>query len=786
MKTSKQFPEMKMRYTFFLVAFILLQAGLVFAQKNVTINGYIQDKQTTERLPGASVYIEGINKGTASNRFGFYSVTLPAGVCSVRYSFVGYEPVTMLLKIEQDTSINITLSTDLKIEEVTVKERTRNPNLIESTETGTNIVTVDHIKKTPVIAGESDVFKTLQFLPGIKQSQEGTSGINVRGGSPDQNLILLDGVPIYNVSHLFGFLSVFNSDALSQVKLYKGDMPARYGGKLSSVLDVTLKEGNNQTPLGTFSISPVSGKFTLEGPIKSDTASYIISGRRSFLDIPIRIGLMLSQPLQAGYYFHDYTAKTNWKVNSGNRIYFSSYLGRDRYFIKYKEEGSSSDYSYDWGNVTSVLRWNCEVNSKLFFNTTGYYSRFYNNQQIKYKIQRTSVLNMDSKLNDFSLGTDFDYYPSLEHNIKFGYRFSAQSFSPKITEQKGMENDTVMGKDLQQRAASYSLCAEDDIFLSPRIRILAGLRYDGYMTGGKNYHYFQPRISGRFLVSTTFSVKASYSRVSQFLHLLSNTSIGLPTDLWVPSTEKTKPQEAWQSALGLYFLPDPAWEFSVEGYYKKMNRVIQMNEGTSFFDSRQKSWEENIIVGQGLAYGSEFLAKRVAGNLTGWLGYTISWSNRQFEELNNGKPFPYRYDKRHDVALLGEYKIFDNGIDSKTFSFGFTYNTGYAVSIPDIKHHGLNILTEKGDHGYLGMFDYFKTRLTYAHPNNYRMPAFHHLDVGYHLSRKLSHFRHRTWSFTVYNIYNRLNPWYFYPKDDKLRQVSLFPVIPSVSYTYRW
>lgn len=765
---------------------LLFFTGNSFAQEKITVSGYIQDKNSTEKLIGASVIIEGINKGTASNRFGFYSISIIPGKYNLRYSFVGYEPRIEVLDILKDTVINISLISDLTIDEITVTAQSKNPGILTSTETGANIVSIESIKRTPVIGGENDVLKTLQFLPGVKQSQEGTSGINVRGGSPDQNQILLDGVPVYNASHLFGFLSVFNSDAINQVKLYKGGIPARYGGRLSSVLDITMKEGNNQTPQGVVSVSPVSGRVTLEGPIKPDTSSFIISGRRTFLDIPVRIGLLLTQPVQAGYYFYDYTAKANWKINSKNRIYFSSYLGKDRYFINYKEEGTKSDYSYNWGNVTSVLRWNTEFSQKLFANFTGYYSHFYNKQKIKLKDEETVNYNISSGLNDFSLAGDFDYYPSPEHSVKFGFKTSFQSFSPQIIVLRGFESDTTYGKGVNQQATVYSLYAEDDFNLGSRLRLNAGVRADMYRTGEQNSFYFQPRFSARYLLSDVVSVKGSLSWTSQYLHLLSNTSIGLPTDLWVPSTTKIKPQEAWQTSLGLYFEPKPGLEFSVEGYYKKMENVIRFEQGASFLDSRQKSWEDNVITGEGLAYGSEFLVKKSTGKLTGWAGYTLSWSNRKFDELNNGKPFPYRYDKRHDLSVLGEYKFYDDGIDSKSFSFGFTFNTGYAVSIPDVKHHGLNILTERGDHGYLGLFDYLETRVTYENPNNYRMPSFHHLDLGYHLTRQLSRFRSRTWSFTLYNVYNRLNPWYFYKKDENLRQVSLFPIIPSVSFTYKW
>lgn len=774
-----------MKKYFFAIAIML--PVLIHAQKKVTISGTIYDKQTTEKLPGASVFIVGQNKGTSANSYGFFSITLPSGKTTLGFSFVGYNMQSLILNLRKDTIFDVALQSSLVIEEVTVEARKINPGRIESTETGTDMVSMETVKRTPVIGGESDIIKTLQFLPGIKQSQEGTSGISVRGGSPDQNLILLDGVPVYNVSHLFGFLSVFNSDAISQVKMYKGGIPARYGGRLSSVLDVTMKEGNITEPWGVVSVSPVSGSITLEGPIKPDTSSFIVSGRRTFLDLPVRLFLTLSQPIQAGYYFYDFTAKANWKINPKNRVYLSSYFGKDRYFINNKEGQSKTDFSYNWGNVTTVLRLNSILDPKLFANFTGYWSNFYNRQNIILKDQENKFkYNIGSGLNDLALSADFDYFPSVSHSIKFGAKGSAQSFSPQYIVYNSSEKDTTFGKGTGSKAFILSMYSEDDMSISRKLAANIGFRIDNYLTGSKNYFYFQPRISVRYLLDSHLSVKVSYSKMAQFLHLLSNSSVGLPTDLWVSSTEKVKPQNSWMTSLGLFYELLPGIEFSLDGYFKKMQNIIRFEEGTSFVSSRQRSWEDNVISGKGKAYGGEFLVKKETGKLTGWIGYTLSWAENQFDELNNGNPFPYRYDKRHDFSVLGQYKIYDDGIDSKSFSLAFTYNTGYAVSIPDIKYQGMNILTENGYDGWLGMFDAFKTRVSYITPNNYRMPDFHHLDIGYHLTRKLSTYRERTWSFSVYNVYNRLNPWYYYKKDEKLRQVSLFPIIPSVSFTYKW
>jgi outer membrane receptor for ferrienterochelin and colicin len=500
----------------------------------------------------------------------------------------------------------------------------------------------------------------------------------------------------------------------------------------------------------------------------------------------VRLGLLITQPVQAGYNFYDLTAKANWIIDTKNRIYLSAYIGQDRYFIKYKDDDAKSDYGYKWGNATTVLRWNNIISNKLFANYTGYFSSFSNKQNNKIKDENSFTYKISSGLKDFAVAADFDFYPNVNHSVKFGVKASAQSFSPQYIVYEENDVDTTFGKGIQYNAFIASAYAEDDLVITQRLGANIGARIDNYSSGGKNYFYFQPRLTARYLLTKSLSVKASYSKMAQFLHLITNSSVGLPTDLWVSSTEKVKPQNSWMTSLGFFYEPIPGYEFSVDGYLKRMDNIIRLEEGASFLASRQQTWEDNVISGKGEAYGVEFLLKKDVGKLTGWVGYALSKSVNQFDEINNGKPFPYRYDKKHDISVLGEYKLFDDGIDTRSFTWAFTYNTGYAVSIPDIKHQGMNIITEEGRDAWLGMFESFKQRITYQTPNNYRMPAFHHLDIGYQTSRKLSKYRSRTWAFSIYNVYNRLNPWYYYPKDDKMMQVSIFPIIPSVSFTYKW
>ncbi|WP_346855769.1 TonB-dependent receptor [uncultured Draconibacterium sp.] len=760
---------------------LILFSFVTAAQERFTISGYVEDNMSGERLIGANVLVDKA-RGVASNQYGFYSLTLPAGRYGLSCRYIGYKPACKEINLSSDTVINISLSLGLELNEVQVTaSKPGGNNAVSSLSHFTP--GMEAINRMPAILGEQDLLKSIQFLPGIKGGAENTTGYSVRGGSADQNLILLDGVPVYNVNHLFGFLSVFNSDAIKNVSLYKGGIPARYGGRLSSVLDINMKEGNMQRQHGVLSVSPISARMTYEAPIVKDKAAYIVSFRRTMLDVP----MVLYQKLiglenTGGFKFYDLNAKANWLINPKNRIYLSVYSGRDKQFSKDNQDGISNEYYYKWGNLTSVLRLNHQLSQKLFFNTSVYYSHYDLTNLVESESEeRYTKYNANSSLNDLSLTTDIDWYLSPNYTLRLGSKATLMHFAPNIVQTVDDEFETNRNQEDKNTAKNLEFYGENELIID-RFKANIGLRAVLYDTGKKNYISFEPRLAFKYNADNGLSGNVAFTQMSQFIHLLSNSSLGLPTDLWVGSTDVVAPQKGWQLSAGIEkHLID--YSFGVEAYYKEMKDVIRFEEGAVFLSSQNKNWIENINVGQGKAYGAEFMVKKEKGLLTGMLSYTLAWSERQFNEVNEGDWFPYKYDRRHDVSLVGEYQLFKSEWQEKTFSFGFTLQSGNNLSIPDVEYQGLPM---PGMEDYLGgVPDWTGTRQTYDYPNNFRMPLFHHLDIGYNTKRVKSYGKTHTWSFSIYNVYNRMNPWYFY-KDThgKVKQVSIFPIVPSIGYKY--
>ncbi len=770
-----------------------------FSQR-YTISGRVEDGQSGELMISANIYDAKTLNGVITNVYGFYSLTLPAGNISLTCSFVGYKTRVIDINLIRDTVINILLEPSLEIGEVVISaERSR--SAVESTQMSVTELSAKTIKSLPVLLGEVDVLKALQLLPGVQSGNEGTSGIYVRGGGPDQNLILLDGVPVYNANHLFGFFSVFNPDAIQNVKLIKGGFPAQYGGRLSSVLDIRMKEGNNKKFAAEGSVGIVSSKLTLEGPIWKERTSFIISGRRTYIDV-------LSQPLiswqasrnglenfTAGYYFYDLNAKVNHRFSDRSRIYLSAYTGEDKAYLGTKERNKNfyweDEAGLGWGNFTTALRWNYVITPKLFSNTSLTFSN-YNFVTSLLDIQKENdVLShryefqYDSGIRDWAAKIDFDFLPNPRHAIKFGYNHIYHTFRPGVTvfqiEEGNMNNaiDTTFGN-TNINAHEWAVFAEDDWQVSTRLKINAGLHFSGFMVSDSTYTSLQPRISARYMVNETLSVKAAYSHMSQYIHLLSNTSIGLPTDLWVPVTDRIKPQKSIQYAAGVVYEPDDSWEISLEGYYKTMENLIEYKEGASFF-SLQDDWQDKVEIGRGLSYGLEMLARKQFGKTSGWIGYTLSWSKRRFENISFGEWFPYRYDRRHDLSIVLNQKINDR-ID---LGMTWVYGTGNAVTLALEKYASISSFWY--GYQYFNGLEYFERR------NSYRMPAYHRLDIGINF-RKETKWGERTWSFGAYNLYNRKNPFYLTfdqeygangTVETVLKQYSLFPIIPSISYSFK-
>ncbi|MBL4703485.1 MAG: TonB-dependent receptor plug domain-containing protein, partial [Flavobacteriales bacterium] len=626
---------------------------------------------------------------------------------------------------------------------------------------------------------------------------EGTSGLYVRGGGPDQNLILLDGVPIYNASHLFGFFSVFNADAINSVKLIKGGFPARYGGRLSSVIDIKMKEGNMKEFHGEGSIGLISSKLTLEGPIKKDKTSFLISGRRTYIDLLARpLIKSIGEGVTAGYYFYDLNAKVNHKFSDKDRLYVSAYMGDDKAYTNISESWTNggSNYSYTeeaqlkWGNLITAVRWNHMVSNKIFMNTTLRYSKYRflvgadeTNSETTGGTTNTNSFSYAYKsgIEDWSGKVDFDWVPNPNHFVRFGAGDIYHTFTPgvnqyQVTESNASAIDTTFGAD-KEFAHELFAYIEDEIKIGERLKGNAGLHFSGFLVGSKNYWSLQPRINGRYLLNDVSSIKASYASMTQFMHLLTNAGIGLPTDLWLPATERVKPQTAHQWAAGYARTFKKKYEVSVEGYYKIMNNLIEYKDGASFFSTEQ-DWQDKIEVGRGWSYGGELLIEKKIGKTTGWIGYTLAWTNRQFENLNFGEVFPYRYDRRHDIgaALTHEFN------DRVSVGVVWVYGTGNAVTLGLERYQSVY----GTQFGWGGEIEHIESR------NNYRMPAYHRLDVSVNLKKEMK-WGERTWSFGVYNVYSRQNPFYLaFGYDDtgnrKLYQYSLFPFIPSFNYAFKF
>ncbi len=794
----------------FLLPAGLLGAGAAQAQApaHVTISGYVRDAATGENLIGVAVVQPGTGLGTATNTYGFYSLTLPtAGLDSVRLvaNYVGYQRQRWATPATGSRQHDFRLpaaANELAGVEVVGSSPDADDRGPRGTRMGTINVPIAQIKRLPKFMGETDVLKVLQLLPGVQGGSEGSSGLYVRGGSPDQNLVLLDGTPVYNAAHLFGFFSVFNADALNNVELIKGGFPARYGGRLSSVLDISMKEGNDQALHGEGAISLIATRLTLEGPIKKGVASFIVSGRRTYFDI-------LAQPLikaqlnddrqkgSLGYYFYDLNAKLNWKVSPRDRLYLSAYRGYDNFYSNLRDANETpddynrSDINLGWGNLTSALRWNHVVNDQLFVNTHLTYSQYQfdigqasERRFLEQNQPRTDTyaLRYLSNIRDWSLKTDFDYVPSPAHYVRFGGQIIRHSFRPGALSQKdntaSISSEAVSGS--RTLATESALYAEDDYRLTPRLKLNAGLRLSSFFVDNKLYPSLEPRLAARFMLTDEWALKASYARTTQYIHLLTNSGIGLPTDLWVPATAQVRPQVAHQISLGVARTlrrRGEEFEFSFETYYKPMRNLVEYREGASFLNTPDGDWQSKITSGRGRAYGGELFLQKKTGRTTGWLGYTLAWSNRRFPELNQGKIFPYKYDRRHDVSLV----VIHHFSPTLTLSGTWVYGTGNATTLSSGRFQ-------------VGPYQKYDD---YGSRNSFRLAAYHRFDLD------LSKTKKKRWgevvnSLSIYNVYSRNNPYYLYLQaasfeyDGTLRepasyrQVSLFPIIPSVSKAFKF
>ena len=794
-----------------LALFISVSAA---AQKKVTISGHITDIASGETLIGAGILEKESGLGAVTNNFGYYTLTIPAGEYDFHFSYVGYSEKVMRIDMRRDTVVNVALTAGETLSSSHIVAR--KDAGIQSTYLGAIDIPAAQIKNTPVLFGEADVLKVLQMMPGVQGGNEGFSGIYVRGGGPDENLIMLDGVPIYNVDHMLGIFSVFQPEAVKKVTLYKGSFPARYGGRISSIVDIRTNDGNMKENHGTVSIGLISDKLHLEGPIIKDKLAYSVSARGMHTALYAPVIKMVLKDAYANYFFYDLNGKVTWRLSDRDRFYFGAYHGRDRFVYDEKNEGEGTetfgaqtthhkykdrtDVGVHWGNTVGSARWNHVFNSKLFANTTLSYNRYRMvmgagsaETDIVDGVTTTSRYHLDyhSGIRDFGIRTDFDYTPSPKHLVKFGTEYLWHTFIPERMsavdrEVNGAEiqvDTTIHFADPKKKYLGHELSfyAEDDFSVGEHLTVNPGVHLSMFNTEGRTYWSLQPRVSAKFSTGTGYSFKAGYARMAQYVHLLSSAQISLPVDLWVPITKDIRPVTSDQFSVGAYYDGIKGWEFSVEAYLKNMRNILEYKDGTLMLGTSE-GWEKRVEMGEGTAKGIEFLVQKTAGKTTGWLAYTLAKTDRIFPDgsINNGERFPYKYDRRHCIDLSVDHRFNKKWGINATWSFA----TGGTTTVP------VRQVAVLSPYGYVTDAQYVD------HRNNFRIPPSHRLNIGCNLHKE----RRRgesIWNLSVYNAYNRMNPNFVFmdygPDYDnngnytgtslKMKKITILPLLPSVSWT---
>ncbi len=799
-----------MKY-FLLFTILFLHSTVSFAQQNQTISGYITDGRSGEAMIGAKVFIPSISKGAVTNTYGFYSLTVPAGIYLIEFRAQGLDTEIKEINLTNDVKLDVELGTSLQeLQEVQVNAK-KGEN-VNSTKIGQIELQMDQIKTLPAFMGEVDIIKTIQLLPGVSSVSEGGQGFYVRGGGPDQNLVLLDEGVVYNAAHLFGFFSVFNADAVKSVNLIKGGMPANYGGRMSSVLEVNMNEGNMKKFKVKGGIGVISSRLTIEGPLKKDRGSFIISGRRTYIDLLMKAFIPDTSPFNgSGYYFYDVNVKLNYKLGDKDRIFLSGYYGKDMF--TYKSKDDNFNVQMPWGNGIAALRWNHLFTNKLFMNVTGTFSDYmfaFKSSQDQFNFElRSGVRDVGGKV-------DFSWYPNSRHRVKWGLDYIYHTFTP--TSVSAESEDVVFDTGEIQRLFSHENAAYfmDEFDVNENIKINAGLRYSTYEFVGpftryikgdiskpdtaikypsgdliKFYQGLEPRFSLRWLLPDKSSIKAGYSYNYQYVHLTSLSAVSLPTDIWYPTTDLAKPQKGWQASAGYFrnFLNDH-YETSVEVYYKGMQNLIEFKEGALPGDNVADNTDNLLVYGQGWSYGIEFFIKRTYGKLTGWIGYTWAKTERKFPDLNNGKVYPAKYDRRHDLSVVANYKMNDR----ITFGACFIYATGNTLTLPSSWYvQEQNLLFNYGARNSTRMVPYHRLDLSVTiYDKAYKTRQ--NPDTGESIQVKKK-FRSNC-AISIYNAYNRANPFFLYVDNDgdflsgnfklSVKQVTLFPIIPSFNWNFEF
>ncbi|MCB0635167.1 MAG: TonB-dependent receptor [Lewinella sp.] len=778
----------------------LLLATLGFAQGKHTLSGYLRDADSGETLIGATVYLPATGQGTTTNEYGFYSLSLEPGALEVRYSYVGYADIFRQVNLDRDVTLSLELGgTPAELAEVVVTAKAANEH-ITNLQMSTHSMDVATISKLPALMGEVEVLRSIQLLPGVSTVGEGATGFNVRGGSIDQNLVLLDEAPVYNSAHLFGFFSVFNPDAVKAVELYKGGIPARYGGRLSSILDVRMKEGNSKRLAVNGGVGLIFSRLAVEAPIIKDKASFLLAGRRSYADV------VVSPFMKEGLgdntlNFYDLTLKSNYRLNDNNQLFLSGYFGRDNFTF-------GDNAGFNWGNKTGTLRWNHLFSNRLFANTTLYYSNY--DYSLRFGDGANDSFDWSARIINTSVKPQFTWFLSDRQQLRFGGQAIRYEFQPANAEV--VTDDETLDISLDKRyALQGDLYLEHELSLGSRWQMNYGLRWSIFNLMGKgeaytfgdspagqprplvdvqtygwgetiqSYNNWEPRAALRFQVNPEQSLKLSYNRTVQYIHLVSNTIAATPVDVWLPSTNNVQPQQADQVAVG-YFrnFHDNAFEASVEAYYKDMRHQVDYVDGANLMLNEYV--EGQVLEGRGRAYGLEFLFRKNTGRLTGWLSYTLSRSERLVEGINNDEWYANRFDQTHNLSLTGMYELSDRW----SFSAVFVYNSGTPANFPTSRY-------QQGD--------YVIPHNTGGERNNVRIPGYHRLDLSATLQGK--HNAERRWQsywvFSVYNAYNRQNPFALFARQNPNRPVPgeavtteavrfsvVGHVIPSVAYNFKF
>lgn len=816
--------------------------------RRVTISGFIRDSTSSEPLIGASVHDLISSRGNTSNNYGFFSLTLNPGDVNLYVSYIGYKSRPVAFKaLDRDTALIVELRPGVSLKEVVVTGSDPETEQVRNAQMGKLDINQRTIKATPVMFGESDIIKTLQQTPGVAVGSEGMAGMYVRGGNADENLFLIDGNPVYQVNHIGGVFSAFNAEAIRGMEFFKAGFPARYGGRLSSVIDLHTKEGNMKEYHGNASIGLISGNLSLEGPLIKDKTSFMIALRRTWLDVftAPAVGIINKlnrkngKKINARYAFHDLNLTLNHHFSDRSRMFFSLYNGND--VAKFKEtyfgndDGyapyyNSDDASLRWGNMIATMGWTYVFNNKLFGKISGVYTRY------RSRITKTNTDNVGDEgegdymesydktsaktgITDFGIRSQFDYLPHSRHHIRFGADMMMHRFRPEqsktYTHTKDRTDNNDLGVDYANDllwAQELSAFAEDDWSPADKFRFNAGLRYNVFHIDSKTFSGIEPRLSARWLINDNLSLKASYARMRQNVHLVSDSYISLPTDAWMPVTRRLKPLLCDHYTLGAYYnWKNPLGEFevSLEGYYKNLDHLLEYRDGYSFMPSFS-SWEDKMAVGKGRAYGAELMVRKQTGRTTGWVGYALSWADRKFDELNDGQRFPAKYDNRHKLNIVVMHKLSKKVELSAAWTFAsgnhFTLSLeNYYGAVPTFgyNNYAYNPSSQSyyiPKHNYI-ILDHYDKR------NNYQFPAYHRLDLGINIYRPKKKGRMGIWNISVYNVYCHMNTFlvkqsykftnsynyespvnsdYGYPTRPCFKKLGIIPIVPSVTYTFKF